>query len=204
MRQRVISLYPDLLRVLQYSSNSIVCWECVMRALNKRSTHNDAWQIILQILPHFSSFFMYPLPKNRTNSVWYYNVHPSLTVSLSSVHPRKTLFLSFFYQIHYISNALNNNMRTHFINTKVNILSVSGNTKFGWKLQRIESHTQISESERETGRQGEQQLTMEKNVEPRKKILNKTSESERVSERMRMAVETVRCVALHLHSWVLV
>lgn len=204
MRQRVISLYPDLLRVLQYSSNSIVCWECVMRALNKRSTHNDAWQIILQILPHFSSFFMYPLPKNRTNSVWYYNVHPSLTVSLSSVHPRKTLFLSFFYQIHYISNALNNNMRAHFINTKVNILSVSGNTKFGWKLQRIESHTQISESERETGRQGEQQLTMEKNVEPRKKILNKTSESERVSERMRMAVETVRCVALHLHSWVLV
>lgn len=74
-------------------------------------------------------------------------------------------------------------MRAHFINTKVNILSVSGNTKFGWKLQRIESHTQISESERETGRQGEQQLTMEKNVEPRKKILNKTSESERVKER---------------------
>lgn len=44
-------------------------------------------------------------------------------------------------QIHYISNALNNNIRVHFINTKVNILPVS-KKYHGFKMQRIDGEQQ--------------------------------------------------------------
>lgn len=84
-----ISLSRSFARFAIFQQIDCVLGVCNASAEQRVHTHNDAWQIILQILPHFSSFFMYPLPKNRINSVWYYNVHPSLTVSLSSVHPRK-------------------------------------------------------------------------------------------------------------------